>query len=238
MRVLGIGAKWLFILCLPVLLLTVSIGWGVNSLWLYDYGFREYDVSQATGLAEPELEKAAAALISYFNSDNDYIEVTVIKDGRPLELFNEDEAAHFRDVKGLVRLDYLTLLGTLVYILAYAGVCLYHRKRGGWYHLAWGLVGGGGITLCLMLVAVLGTLMDFDRLFLQFHLISFSNEFWSAEGYMVKLFPGSFWYDVALLCAGITAGLAVILGGLGAGYLLLTRRERTSIRGGVSKEER
>lgn len=225
MRVLGIGAKWLYILCLPVLLLTVSIGWGVNSLWLYEYGFREYNVSQDTGLSEQELEKAAAALISYFNSGDDYIKVTVIKDRRPFELFNEDEAVHFRDVKGLVRLDYRVLLGTLVYMLAYAGVCLSRRGRSKWHHLAWGLVGGAIITLCLMLVTGVGTLLDFDRLFLQFHLISFSNDMWSAEGYMIKLFPSGFWYDAALLCAGITTGLAMVCGGVGMGYLVLTRRK-------------
>ena len=73
MRILGIAAKWLFILCLPILLLTASIGWIVNSLWLYKYDFEKYDISQATGLADSELEKAASGLISYFNSNEEYI---------------------------------------------------------------------------------------------------------------------------------------------------------------------
>lgn len=225
LRILGIGARWLFILCLPVLLLTVSIGWGVNSLWLYKYGFQKYNVSQATGLAESELEKAAAGLISYFNSGEETITVTVAKDGQPFELFNDDEVAHFRDVKGLVWLDYRVLLGTLVYALAYAGVYLFWRRRDR-HHLAWGVVGGGGLTLALVLALGLGTLLNFDQLFLQFHLISFSNELWSAEGYMLMLFPRDFWYDAALFCAGITAGLAIIFGGVGGGYLLFTKRKQ------------
>ena len=81
MKILGIAAKWLFILCLPVLLVTASIGWAANSLWLYKYGFEKYDVSRTTGLADSELENAARGLIGYFNSGEEYISLTVLKDG-------------------------------------------------------------------------------------------------------------------------------------------------------------
>jgi len=44
----------------------------------------------------------------------------------------------------------------------------------------------------------IGTLLNFDTLFYDFHLIAFSNSFWSAEGNMLLLFPGGFWYDAAI----------------------------------------
>jgi integral membrane protein (TIGR01906 family) len=218
MRTLGTSAKWLFMLCLPVLLLTASLGWVANSLWLYEYGFEKYNISQATGLDTSELDKAAQGLISYFNSDEEYISLSVIKDGEPFELFNQREVIHLKDVKGLIQLDYGVLLGTLVYALAYAGVCLFWKKRRYWRHLGWGLVGGGGITLALMLALGLGILFGFQELFWQFHVISFSNEFWlldPTKDYLKMLFPDGFFYDAALFCAGITSGLAIILGGAG-----------------------
>ena len=128
MRILSIIAKWLFILCLPVLVLTAGISWVANSLWLYKYGFEKYNISQTTGLAESELEVAAGGLISYFKSGDEYISLVVVKDGEPFELFNEREVIHLKDVKGLIRLDYRLLLGTLIYVLAYAGVSLFWRK--------------------------------------------------------------------------------------------------------------
>ncbi len=213
---------------MPILLLTASIGGAANSLWLYEYGFQEYDVSQTTGLAEVELRKAATGLISYFNSDKEYISLTVIKDGKPFNLFTPEETIHFRDVKRLIWLDYWLLLGTLIYALGYAGVCLFWRKRKYWRRLAWGLIGGGGITLALMLALGLGIRFGFGGLFLQFHLLFFSNQFWSAQGYMLQLFPQGFWYDAFLFCALATAAGAVILGGVGGGYLLFTRRRATS----------
>lgn len=220
MKILGIAAKWLFILCLPLLLLTASLGWAVNSLWLYKYGFEKYNVGQTTSLADSELEKAATGLISYFNSGEEYISLTAIKDGKSFELFNQQEVSHLKDVKGLIWLDYRLLTGTLVYILAYAGVILFWRKD--WRRLAWGVVNGSGLTLALMLALGLGALFNFDRLFLQFHFISFANELWRldpARDYLIMLFPQGFWYDATLFCILATVGMAVILGGVsGSAY--------------------
>jgi len=224
LKILGIAAKWLFILCLPLLLLTASLGWAVNSLWLYKYGFEKYDVGQTTVLADSELEKAATGLISYFNSDEEYISLTVIKDGESFELFNQREVLHLKDVKGLIWLDYRLLTGTLVYVLAYAGVILFWRKD--WRRLAWGVAGGSGLTLALMLALGLGALFNFDQLFLQFHFISFANELWRldpAKDYLIMLFPQGFWYDAAIFCLLATGGEAVVLGGVAGGYLLASR---------------
>jgi integral membrane protein (TIGR01906 family) len=226
MRILGIAAKWLFILCLPVLLLTASLGWAANSHWLYKYGFEKYDISQVSGLADSELDKAASGLIGYFNSGEEYISLSVTKDGQPFELFNQREIIHLKDVKGLIWLDYWLLLGTLVYVLAYGGVCLLWRKPRYRRRLAWGLVGGGGLTLALMLALGLGTLFGFEQLFWKFHTLFFSNEFWlldPTKDYLKMLFPDGFFYDAALFCALGSAGLAVILGGVG-GWLIFSRR--------------
>ena len=225
MKILGIAAKWLFILCLPLLLLTASLGWAVNSLWLYKYGFEKYNVGQTTSLADSELEKAATGLISYFNSGEEFISLTVIKDGKSFELFNQREILHLKDVKGLIWLDYRLSMGMLLYVLAYAGVILFWRKD--WRQLAWGVVGGSGLTLALMLALGLGALFNFDQLFLQFHFISFANELWRldpAKDYLIMLFPQGFWYDATLFCVLTTVSMAVIAGGVAGGYLLASRK--------------
>jgi integral membrane protein (TIGR01906 family) len=208
------------------LLLTASLGWAVNSLWLYKYGFEKYSVGQTTDLAEGELEKAARGLIGYFNSDEEYISLTVVKDGQPFELFNQREVIHLKDVKGLIWLDYWVLLGVLIYTLGYAGISLFWRKRRYWRRLAWGVVGGGGVTLALVLALGLGILLGFDQLFLQFHLISFTNPFWQLDprtDYLIMLFPQGFWYDAALFCVLATTSGTVVLGGVAGVYLHKTK---------------
>ena len=228
MRIIGIAARWLFMLCLPLLLLTASIAWAANSPWLYEYGFQKYGISQTTGLAEEELEKAATGLIGYFNSDEEYISLTVLKDGEPFKLFNQREVGHLKDVKGLIRLDYRVLLGTLIYALGCAGVSLLWRRQRYWRQLALGAIGGSGLTLALMLALGLGALLNFDQLFWRFHLISFTNELWQldpAKDYLIMLFPQGFFYDAALFCALATVTGAIILGGVAGSYLLSIRKK-------------
>jgi len=215
--------------CLPMLLVTATIAFEFNSLWLYKNGFKKYNISQVTGLSEAELEKAARGLISYFNSDEEYISLTVIKDDKPFELFNQREVAHLKDVKGLIQMDYRLLLGAAIYVGAYAGICLFWRKR---RRLAWGMVGGSSIVLGMMLALGIGsTVQGFDQLFTQFHLFAFANEFWMLDptkDYLIMLFPEGFWYDVAMLFAKIVIGIAVTLGGVAGGYLWTVKRRAKS----------
>jgi len=232
LRALGIVGKVLFMVCLSILVVTATIAFEFNSLWLYKNGFQKYNISQTTGLAEAELDKAARGLISYLNSDEEYISLTVIKDGRPFELFNQREVAHLKDVKGLIRLDYRLLLGTAIYVGVYAGICLWWRRKRYWRRLAWGVVGGSSIALGMMLALGIGsTVLDFGQLFTQFHLFAFTNELWMLDptrDYLIMLFPEGFWYDIAMLFAKIIIGIAGTLCGVAGGYLWRTRRRAKS----------
>lgn len=220
MKYLPAITRWLFTLCLPLLLISAGLALAFNSLWLYNYGFEKYDVGQTTGLAETELEKAARGLINYFNSDEEDISLTVTKDGQPFRLFNEREVGHLRDVKGLVLLDYRVLLATGLYALVFAGLSLLWWRD--WRQLVRGAMWGGGLTLALMAVLRVVTLFGFDQFFRQFHLLSFSNDLWMLDpsrDYLIMLFPRGFWYDatqfIALgvgTAAALMAGLAWALG--------------------------
>lgn len=235
MKILVVAAKWFFIICFPVLLLTATIGGLANSLWLYRYGFQEYSVrgelaKAGLELSNSELEGVYAGLIRYYNSSEEYVDIMVVKGDETVNLFTPEEVIHFKDVKGLIWLDYWVLLGTLVYVLAYAGVSLF-----GWKDrrlLVRGVLGGSVFTLALMLaLALLNTFTGFDELFYNFHLLFFTNRFWSAEGYMLLLFPGGLFIDAAATGAGIIAGLAVLLGGVAGVYLKKTKG--AILRGGV-----
>lgn len=217
--------------CLPILLVTATMAFELNSLWLYKNGFKKYNVSQVTGLSETELDKAARGLISYFNSDEEYISLTVIKDGQPFELFNQREVAHLKDVKGLVQLDYRMLLGTAIYVGVYAGICLFRRRKRYWRRLAWGVVGGSSIALGMMIALGIGsTVQGFGQLYTQFHLFAFVNELWMLDptkDYLIMLIPEGFQYDMAMLFAKITMGIAGTLCGVAGGYLWTRRGLRS-----------
>jgi integral membrane protein (TIGR01906 family) len=216
MKNIRTAAHWLFILCIPVLLLTTSLRIASNSSELYRYGFSKYNIIQVTGLSPEELNKVIAGLMTYFKSDEENINLTVVKDGKSFSLFNEREVGHLKDVKGLFQLNFRLLLGTLIYAFLYAGLnyMLWQDKR----RVAWGLIGGSVLTLALIIVLGLMIWVDFDWFFYQFHLISFANDLWllnPATDYLIMLFPEGFWFDATLFCTLGTAAMALILAGSG-----------------------
>lgn len=218
------AARILFILCVPLFLLTLSISIAANCGALYDHGFRTYGISEITGLEPAELEKAADGLIGYFNSSETLIDVTVIKDGVPFTLFNERETGHMEDVKALFRLGYKVCLGTFLYILAFVLACLFWwRDRN---NLGLGMLWGGGLTVFLMIILGVVLAVDFDGFFLQFHMLSFANDLWQldpASDYLIMMFPQGFWFDAALYVSLGTLAGALLTGG--AGWWLLRKTE-------------
>lgn len=221
-------AQFLFILCLPFLLLMASISGAVNCARLYQYGFEKYNVSQTTGIESAELKKAARGLIHYFNSGEEPINLTVMKDGKPFTLFNQREIVHLKDVKDLIHFGYRVLLGTFLYALAYVLYSLFWRrdKR----RLAQWLMWGGGLTIAIILALGLTAVLNFDQFFLQFHLLSFANDFWMLDpsrDYLIMLFPQGFWYDATLFIALGTLAVAVMMGV--TGYFLCAAQDRRTI---------
>jgi hypothetical protein len=85
---------WLFVCCLPVLLITSTIYSEVNELRLYEYGFDKYEISQQTDIDEIQLRAVAQHLIDYFNLREGTAQITVIKGDEELNLFNERELIH------------------------------------------------------------------------------------------------------------------------------------------------
>jgi integral membrane protein (TIGR01906 family) len=221
LNIVRIAAKSLFIFCIPVFFLATSLAWGFNSLWLYQYGFEKYQVSQSTGISASNLEKSARGLIDYFkiNSSDDYVHIILIENGRLFELFTQEEQIHFKDVRQLVWLDYKVFLISLFFILGYITFYFIRQKSEKWRQLALDLIWGCGLSLVLIILLGIGSILDFDSLFLQFHYLAFTNQFWSAEGYMLQLFPGGFWLDAALFCFVFMAGLAILTGLLTFLYL-------------------
>ena len=215
LKISGTLARLLFALSLAALLLSATIGGAINSRWLYQYGFQKYQVSETTGLAATELEKAARGLIRYFNSDEELISLTATKDGQSFPLFNQREIVHLKDVKGLVWLDYRVLAGASLYVLGYALLGFFLSRPKYRRFLAKGVLGGSALTLGLMLALGLGTIFSFEQLFLQFHLLSFANDFWQldpARDYLIMLFPQGFWFDAFTFCVLVAATVAVALG--------------------------
>lgn len=215
--------KLVLVVCLPVVFFTTSIEIAFNSQWVYQRGFDKYDIETVTGIERSELKKASQGLISYFNSSEELVEITVVKNGQPFTLFNEREVLHLKDVKDLVELNGTVLVFSSIYVLGFCAVSL-ALKPSDWRRILYKFIFGSLLTLLAIAMISIIALMDFNWLFLQFHLLSFSNDLWlldPATDYLIMMFPQGFWVDSALLVAGLTAGGALLTGT--ASYLLASR---------------
>lgn len=212
----------LFVLSLPVLLVTTDLRFAVNSTRLYEYGFNKYQVSAETGLEKDELRGVAHKLVNYFNSDEEFVEI---------DLFNQREIAHLKDVKGLIQLDYRLQLASLAYILTYIVVGFALLRRAFWRSLAQRLVWGSGATIALLAMLGIGALISFDTIFLWFHLASFRNDLWqlAPTDYLLRMFPDGFFRDATLFIVAAIIGEAIIIGGISWGLLRLRTKLGHSI---------
>ncbi len=220
-------ATLIFFLALPVLLLASNARWLANDLAFYQQGYAKYGSYQVTGLSKPELDRATAELITYFNSDQDLPNILVSAGGRTFPLFDQRDSLHLRDVRDLIKLTYLVQEISLAYVVLFSLGFLFRRRVRPLAGLARTWLWGGVLSAVLLLAIGMAMLFGFDQLFLQFHLVSFSNDLWMldpATSYLIRMVPQEFFFDLAVWAAGLALAESVILAILGGTVLLWQKR--------------
>ena len=208
----------LFVVAVPVFLVTGCLTWAFNNIGLYEGGFDKYRISLASGIARDDLRQVALDLRSYFNSGQEPLSIRTRIYGVETELFNDREVHHMRDVKRLLWGVYV-VFGVVAALLA--GLCAagFLRWRKEYVpllarHAAW----GGGLTVGLLVLFGIVASVGFDALFLLFHRVSFANDFWQLDprtDYLVLLFPQGFWFDATMWVAirALVGGLVLVAAG-------------------------
>ena len=216
----------LFIIAVPLFLITGSVAWAFNSPSLYNDGFEKYSISRISGITDSDLRQVGADLRGYINSSEEPLHVRTRIFGKEQDLFNDREVAHMKDVKRLVWGVYILALASAVY-LAVMAVAGFATQRVRFVEpLAKGALWGGGLTLTLLAVFGMLALVDFESLFIKFHQLSFANDFWQLDprtDYLVRIFPDSFWVDATIWVAVRAITGAVVLTVAGSGYLVYRR---------------
>jgi integral membrane protein (TIGR01906 family) len=225
MKILKSALFWLIVCCIPLLFISSNLRWGMTELSLYEYGIDTYPVSAVTGITKPELLKVHQHLIDYYNSKIDTAQVAVQHGEKTINIFNEKELIHLRDVKGLFLLDCTVQIVTFSIVLACILLLLFLLKEK-WRISIKGILWGSAVTLGLVLFLALWSLVGFEQLFVFFHQLSFTNQFWildPSKDYLIMLFPSEFFYDVALFGFGAVVLQSAVLGGIAWGLLKIRR---------------
>ena len=226
----------LLALSLPVMFITTNVRIAFQSQALYTYAIDAFDAPRRTGVEREELIRGTAGLIEYFGSDENLITTEIDVYGIREPLFTDREAIHFRDVRDLLRRVYalqgvLTVVALAVIIAAVAAP----RARGRYDLTAIILArvrqSAIGTVIALAAIGIFAAFGGFNALFLQFHLLSFSNDLWQAlpTDRMILLFPEVFFLQATLLIGVATIAEMAILW---VGATLSLRRISTSAESG------
>ena len=224
---LRLAATVLFVLLVPVFLISSNVRWVINAPFLYSYGFDKYDISTRTGIERSELQSAARQIRAYFNNDEELLDLRVVRQGVLRSLYNEREITHMKDVKGLVKGVWRLQEATGVYLLFFAIAGFAIARRESLRGLARYLMLGGVITLVLVVVVGLASLVGFEQLFLAFHQVSFTNDFWLLDprtDFLIMMFPEGFFLDATLWIVGSTVAEALLLAGIPLAFRRIGRR--------------
>ena len=200
------------LIALPALFITTNVRIAFQSQALYTYAIDAFDAPERTGVEREELIKGTAGLIDYFESGEDLITTEIIVYDISESLFTEREAIHFRDVRDLLRRVYFVQAVATLFVLAavIAAIVAAARGRPDLAFIIFRRIRQSAVWTVIAIAAIglIAALGGFNFLFLQFHLLSFSNDLWqgTASDRMIQLFPQVFFLQATLLI-----GLATVV---------------------------
>ena len=232
MRYLRSLALFLFVIALPVTLVTTNVRFAADEGRIYEYGFDKYDVEARTGFPKDEISRVGEELRRYFNNDEETISVLVEEGGQEVSFFNARETAHLRDVKDLFQITFRVQELSIAFVFTYVvGVFIWARE-GSLRRLATQVLAGSLVAIAVILALGGVALLGFDRAFEQFHFIAFSNDLWRLDprtDHLIQMFPEDFWFDVSMLVGLLTIAEAAVLALASGLYLGLTRPRLTMV---------
>ncbi len=142
----------------------------------------QYADTSVSLVGQDEYPKLAASLTGFLSGRIDTAQIDIIKDGRILPAFTDNELLHLQDIKGLLRLAFTLKHVALSLIISVFIFSFILRKR---ITDLFGMMSprliinwAAGITLVLLHSIVLWGLINFEGLFYAFHKLLFRNDLW------------------------------------------------------------
>lgn len=207
-------------LALSVFVLAAVIwGLGTNASLMHAQ-FERFAPPARTGLEGQHYSGVAAMITGYLAGETPEFQYWV--DGVPL--FQAHEQLHMADCLGLFRLDRTVLIGCATAMLLLAGLAALAH---GWRAWLGGFFAGSMTVLGAVIAVGLIGAVDFDRVFILFHQLSFANDLWllnPATDLLIRLMPTAFFISYAGIGLGIWLGALVLMTGV-SGWLLWGRKQ-------------
>ena len=200
MGVLRSLATFVFVLAVPVVLVTTTVRVVFNEPRIYTYAVDEYNAVQTTGIARSELVRAGEELRGYLNSSNDGAElrINVIQDNISTPLFKPNEASHLKDVRDRIIWSNRAQLIAALYVLSYVAMAVLWSREVSTRGLAKATLVSSLLTLIGVGVVGAMSASGFEGAWEKFHEIFFSDNyrFNPVTDHLIQIYPELFWQNV------------------------------------------
>ena len=190
---LSFSIKYILIILASIFFIFISVT-GVLFLilkydYIYEYNLNFYPITERTSLEIEEIREINSMIQNYFFDESEFIEVSI---------FNEKEIYHMKDVKDIINSLFLygKLSSILFVIITLLCVKRFSVKINSVFKTS------SIIYSAILVLLALGFLISFNKLFIIFHEIAFSNDLWKLninEDYLLMMYPENFFRDIALL---------------------------------------
>jgi integral membrane protein (TIGR01906 family) len=222
-------ASAVVVVAVPLVLVATSLNALFYDPEFYLRGQLQWAIGRTTEYTADQLRPVNRAIVEFFRWPSLSLPVALQDEGASRDVFNDREVGHMNDVRDIVR--FIGRLENLALTLGLAAVLGRFAARGSsaWRWTAGRLLAGAGLTLSIVLFMGALTMVDFEQLFLTFHVLSFDNDLWQLDprrDNLIRFFPFEFWYDATVTVAVRTVLSALLVGGAA----LIARRW---LRGGI-----
>ena len=190
---LSFSFKYILIILASIFFIFISISGVLFFIlkhdYIYEYNLNFYPITERTSLEIEEIREINSQIKNYFFDETEFLEVSI---------FNEKEIYHMKDVKDIINTLFLYgKLSSVVFVIITL-ICIKKYKV-----RIYSVFKASSIVYSVMLlVLAIGFLLSFNKLFIIFHEIAFSNDLWKLninEDYLLMMYPENFFRDIALL---------------------------------------
>ena len=160
---------------------------------------RHFAPSEETGLPEKEYPEMVHMITRYLAGNVDDFQHYYFIFDVMYPAFQPHEQEHMADCQALFRLDRKVLIAAgLLSLWLVLGMLFWWKERRIWRWCAIGL----GAMIALVAVIAVAAMVDFGRLFVLFHRLSFSNDLWLLDprtDLLIRLMPTNFFTTYAAI---------------------------------------
>ena len=190
---LSFSLKYILIILASIFFIFISISGVLFFIlkhdYIYEYNLNFYPITERTSLEIEEIREINSQIKNYFFDETEFLEVSI---------FNEKEIYHMKDVKDIINNLFLYgKLSSIVFVIITLICVKKYKVR------IYSVFKASSIVYSAMLLALaIGFLISFNKLFIIFHEIAFSNDLWKLninEDYLLMMYPENFFRDIALL---------------------------------------